>query len=619
MKKIIQFLAIALFVFLSNTQSFGQKGETRIEPPFWWVGMENSALELLISDATKPISGWKVTIKNENVVLKKVHKVDNPRYLFLELELKAGIEAGEFPIELTDGKETIVHNYKLLKRKDSPKTRGLSSNDAIYLLYPDRFSNGNPANDSIKGMRQTANRTDRGGRHGGDIEGIIKHLDYVEEMGFSAIWFNPFLENDMESYSYHGYAITDHYKVDARFGGNEMYLKLVEECHKRGIKVIKDMVYNHCGIEHNLYRDLPAVDFFNNDAKFVRTNYRESVIVDPYASKSDLKGSVDAWFDKTMPDFNQKNDRVKAFLIQNSIWWIEHAGLDGFRIDTYFYSDLEFSAELGKRINQEYPNFGMFGETWVKAHTMQAYFTQNNGFRNEVNTSLPGITDFMLSDALKKSYKEKMDFTGGVVDVYYALAQDFLYENPYNNVVFLDNHDIARIYVEMDRNEDKFKSTLAFLFTTRGIPCLYYGTELMMDHEDGEDHGLIRADFPGGWKGDKNNAFTKKGRTEKQNMAYDYVTGLLKYRNKTAALRTGKLMQFIPQDGVYVYFRYDEEKTVMIVMNTHGNRVSVNTERFAERTQGFSSAKAVPSGEKMSDIKNISLKPYETVVLELVK
>jgi len=592
---------------------------SRIDPPYWWVGMKNPNLELIIYDNEKPIKDYELKIPSDDITIIRVHKMPNPKYLFIELDISRVAEATEFKIFLTKGDDEMELTYELKTRNQVHNTLGtLSSKDAIYLLFPDRFANGDASNDDIDGMMETADRTNKDGRHGGDIKGISQKLDYIQDLGFTALWINPLLENNMPKYSYHGYAITDHYNIDPRFGSNDEYLVLVKEAQSKGIKMIKDVVYNHCGLNHYLYRDMPSNSFFNNKGAFKRTIYREAPIIDPYASKADLEGTVDGWFDKNMPDFNQRNDRVKNYLIQNSIWWIVTAGLDGFRIDTYFYSDLEFMAELGKRIYAEYPKFGMFGETWVKNVPTQAYFSQKNGFRNEVQTSLPGVTDFVLFEAIKKAYKEEMGWTGGIMDVYYALSQDFLYEDASRNVLFLDNHDLSRIFVEMDKDMDKFKSLLSFIMTMRGIPCLYYGTEICMEHPHGEDHGLIRADFSGGWESDETNKFDNEGRTEGENMVFDFVKTLTNYRKNSTALQTGKLMQFIPQNGVYVYFRYDNENTVMVVMNTHGKEARVELNRFSERLQGFSKGKNIMNNVEVN-LEELLLKPYESVVIELQK
>lgn len=619
-RTVIRLLIIILCsITLQPLTAQSQDLPSRIDPPFWWVGMENSLLELTIYNNEKSIKDYEVNIPSDAVIIKKVFKTANPKYLFLELDISRDAQPAEFKIELTKGDDKIELTYELKARNQAKSSLPtLSSKDAIYLLFPDRFANGNPSNDNVKGMLETADRSNKDGRHGGDIQGIINKLDYIKDLGFTAIWINPLLENNMPKYSYHGYAITDHYKIDPRFGTNDDYLTLIKEAQSRGLKIIKDVVYNHCGTNHYLFRDMPNNNFFNHKGNYKRTVYREPPILDPYAADADLKATVDGWFDKNMPDFNQRNDRLKNYLIQNSIWWIEYAGLDAFRIDTYFYSDLEFMAELGQRVYQEYPDFGMFGETWVKNVPTQAFFSKNNGFRNEVPTALPGVTDFVLFEAIKKAYKEEMGWMGGIMDVYYTLSQDFLYEDAYRNVIFLDNHDLPRIFVEMDRNVEKFKSVLAFTMTSRGIPCIYYGTEICKEHPHGEDHGLIRSDFLGGWEGDEVNKFEASGRNEGEKMVFDYVKTLTNYRKNTPALQTGKLVQFIPKDGIYVYFRYDNSKSVMVVMNTHGKDATVELHRFSERLKNFShGTNIITKEETILDVLN--LKPFETAIIELAE
>lgn len=622
-KALSKLLLMILVVILSqdaNAQATQKTFESRIEPPFWWADMENPHLELMIYDANKNIKDYQVKISSSAVKLLNVHKVANPKYLFLELEVAATAQAGTFKIELSNGDDKMTYDYELKPRGTQHNQLGtLSSKDVIYLITPDRFANGDASNDATPNTIEKPNRKERFGRHGGDIQGIIDHLDYIKDQGFTAIWINPLLENDMLRFSYHGYAVTNHYKIDPRFGDTEKYIELVQKAHAKGLKVIMDVIYNHTGTNHLFFRDLPENTFFNNGSIYAPIRYREIPIADPYAADSDRGTVVDSWFGRSMPDLNQRNDRVKNFLIQNSIWWIEQAGVDAFRIDTYFYSDLNFSSILAKSIFDEYPNFGMFGETWVKAVTMQAYFTKNNGLNRNGNSLLPGITDFMLFEAIRKAYKEEMGFLGGIMDVYYILGQDFLYEDPYRNVIFLDNHDIPRIFVELGRDPQKLKSVLSFLLTTRGIPCIYYGTELAMEHPDGEDHGYIRQDFPGGWAGDAQNKFSATGRTAIENDIFNYIKTLLQYRKANATLQTGKLKQFIPRDGVYVYFRYDNQKTVMVVMNTHGNKTSVQMERFKEMLTDAKSLKNIQTGNIITEFAQLELEPFETIVFEVAK
>ena len=601
--------------FISAT---GKKiDKARIEPPFWWTDLKNPSLEILLYD--QDIGGCDVSIKNDlGIKLKKVERVQNPNYLFLQMEIGPGAKAGTFTIELAKAGDTKTYSYELKKRNKNPnRIQGLSSSDFIYLLMPDRFANGDYSNDSVDGMTQTGiNREKVFFRHGGDIQGVMNHLDYLKELGITTLWLNPVLENDQPYESYHGYAITDHYHIDRRLGSNEIYVQFVKKCHDLGLKVIMDIVPNHVGSEHWFIKDLPSEDWIHQWKDFTKPIYRSSLIMDPHAAKSDRQRLTDGWFDNHMPDLNQKNPHLANYLIQSYIWWLEYSGQDSYRVDTYFYSDPEFMSHFAGRLEEEYPQLGMFGETWVQATALQAFFTQNNGLVEGYNAHLPGVTDFQMHFALEEALNQAQSWNGGITKVYYTLAQDFLYEKPSRNVLFLDNHDTSRFLSTVGEDENKFKSGIAFLLTMRGIPSLYYGTELLFTGFSNPD-GLVRQDFPGGWKSDSVNKFKTSGRTVKEQAAFDYIKKLATYRKNTPALQVGKLTQFVPENGIYVFFRYDDETTVMVLMNTNNQAATISTKRFEERMLGFSKAKNVATDSVLTDLTEINIERNSTLVLEL--
>ncbi|MGV3704272.1 MAG: glycoside hydrolase family 13 protein [Arcticibacter sp.] len=591
----------------------------RVEPAFWWVGMNNPKLQLVVHGNN--ITSREVKLNYAGVSLAEVHKVENPNYLFIDLMVSADARPGKFNIEfLSKNQKKLSYAYELKARDKSPnRIMGVTNKDFIYLIMPDRFANGDKRNDVIKGMQETAlNRDSMYYRHGGDIQGIINQLDYLEDMGVTALWLNPVLENDQPKTSYHGYANTENYKIDPRFGDNALYKKLVDESHARGMKVIKDLVHNHFGSQHWILKDMPTKDWVHNWPEFTKSSFKDQVLFDPYASEEDRKIMTDGWFDGHMPDLNQKNPFVKNYLTQSHIWWIEYAGLDGFRLDTYAYNDPEFMAEWGKQIKAEYPRFTFFAETWVHGIPNQAFFTQGNTVNRGFDTELPGVTDFQTLWGINETLNGKFGWNDGVNKLYTTLASDFMYQDATRNVVFLDNHDLSRFYSVIGEDFDDYKSGIAWLLTTRGIPQLYYGTEILMKNFSNPD-GLVREDFKGGWAGDKENKFKAQGRTAKENEAFNFVRTLARYRKSNEVLQTGKMMQYVPENGIYVYFRYNADKTVMVIMNTNETASELPLKRFHERTKGFSKALNVVSQEKINSLQTINIPAKTTWVLELQK
>jgi glycosidase len=593
--------------------------EARVEPPFWWIGMKNPVVQVLIYD--NQISRARVSVDYPGVQLKDIHRVENPNYLFVDLEIQSYAKAGNFDITLEKEGSSKNYTYELRNRREGSADRqGVDAGDFIYLIMPDRFANGDPSNDSFDDMNQWGVHREKAlFRHGGDLIGVMEHLDYLEDLGVTALWLNPVLENDEPYESYHGYAPTEHYLVDKRLGTNEQYLTMVNLCHERGMKVIKDVIYNHVGDKHWFIEDLPASDWIHQFESFTKTTYRAPTLMDPYASESDKDLFLNGWFDRHMPDLNQKHPLLANYLIQNTVWWIEYADLDGLRIDTYAYSDQDFMAELGKVLQHEYPDFSFFGETWVHGTPIQAQFTQGNELRDGYNSYLPGVTDYQMYYAIMDALSKEQGWTDGVTKIYYTLAKDFLYEAPLENVLFLDNHDLTRFYTAVNEDMDKFKSGMAMLLTMRGIPMINYGTEILLVGSGGGFGEGGRKDFPGGWKGDPVYKFNPAFHEADEQEAFEYVKTLANYRKNTPALQDGKLKQYIPENGVYVYFRYDDQQKVMVVSNTHTNTANLHMERFKKDLKGYKSAKNVLTGEVMDQLSNLKIAGHTTLVLELQK
>jgi glycosidase len=591
--------------------------EVRVHPPNWWVGMVQPVVEVMIYD--QDIQSCKVKLsEKKGVQLQKVHRVDNPNYLFLEIKIGPGTQPGFFNIILTNGTKQKKYPYEIKARKhDASRVQGLDASDLIYLIMPDRFANGDHTNDSFDDMLQSGiNRDKMYFRHGGDLQGVIDHLDYLKELGITAIWLNPVLENDQPYASYHGYAITDFYSIDKRIGSNEEYKVFVEKCHEKGIKVVMDIIFNHCGHKHWFIEDIPSEDWINQWPQYTPSNFRSAVVADPYASERDKQYLYNGWFDYSMPDLNLKNQRLAKYMIQNKIWWTEFSGHDAYRIDTWYFPDQNFLSDWAERMQQEYPALGLFGETWAQKIAVQATFAENSGLTGSYNSNLPGITDFQMMYAIEEAMTKPHTWTEGVARIYYTLSQDFLYENPKRNVIFLDNHDKTRFFSTVGEDVDKLKSAITCLLTMRGIPSIYYGTELLFKGVKDPD-GKVRQDFPGGWKEDEVNKFQASGRTAAEQDMFDYVKKLAIYRKDNSTLHSGKLMHFMPENGVYVYFRYDSLKTIMVIMNGNPEKVSLATDRFAERLAGFTRAKNVVTGKVFYELESINIPKNTTLVLEL--
>jgi len=609
-------ICIVILLGVSNSLQSQNIDLKKVEPPFWWAGMNNSNLKLLVYGEN--ISITQAEFKYKGIKIVNSSTLSNPNYLFIDLQIENDVQPGSFMIEFKEGRKVKAeYTYELKSRvKGSSQRSGFDQSDVIYLLFPDRFANGDPNNDSMEGMLEQADRTNPNGRHGGDIKGIIDHLDYIDNMGYTAVWFNPLLENNMPAFSYHGYAITDFYKVDARFGTNQDYKTMVEKMHRKDLKVIMDMIFNHCGLEHWFIKDMPSEDWIHQFPEFTRSNFRGGSVFDPYASDIDKKYFQQGWFDTSMPDLNQHNEFLLNYLIQNSIWWIEYLGLDGIRMDTYPYPYEDAMANWAERVLEEYPDFSMVGEVWLSQPSQVSAWQAESHVGNEYQSSLPYVFDFPIYDAFKPAFTENEGWSTGIIKMYDILTQDYLYANPQDVVVFADNHDGDRIYSKLGENLDNFKLAMTFLMTTRGLPQVYYGTEVLMTGLEHAGHGDIRKDFPGGWDGDEKNVFTGVGMSEDELKAQRFMEKLLNWRKDKPVIHHGKLKHFIPADGIYVYFRYDETNTVMVVLNTSEKEVKFSTQHFAEMVDGFKYGRNILSG-KTYELVKLNLPAKTPMVLEL--
>lgn len=560
----------------------GEFSRARINPPNWWIGMEDPVVELLIYD--RDIANYRAHIDYPGLTLLESIKMESPNYQALRIRIDEDAKPGKVEIQFTkpDAEQySRTMDWGLMNRTGHHKDiQGLHPGDVIYLIMPDRFANGDYSNDSFDDMNQQGiDRRRIYSRHGGDIQGIIDRLDYLEDLGVTALWLNPVVENDQPYESYHGYAITDHYNVDRRLGDNDLYLTLSEKALERGIKMVHDVIYNHMGDHHWIFLDLPDKDWFHWHDEFTRTTYRSTTLMDPYAAGVDRKIYHQGWFDNHMPDINQKNERAANFLIQNTIWSIEYFKLNGLRIDTYSYSDLDFMAELAKRVFREYPNIGIFGETWVHGPGVQSWFAEQTNPFAAFNSGMEGLTDFQLYYAILEALNEPRGWTTGIEKLYYTLAQDHLYKNPFAHVTFVDNHDLDRFLSAVDEDIDKFKAGLIFLFTTRGIPMIYYGTEIAMKNLANPD-GWVREGFPGGWKEDPVDKFVEEGRTELENEVFNFTRKLIHLRTSTTAFQTGRMTQFVPENDVYAFIRSDEDETYLVLIHASGTSRQHSLDRY---------------------------------------
>ncbi len=619
MKKLLS-LTFTLFLLTTTLKAQLPDQIQVIDPPFWWTEMP--VIELQLQLYGDDLGLYRASTDYPGVKITKQYAVDSPNYLFIYFDISDEAEAGEMEIVLTHHNKEIVFDYELKTRESTEgRNQGFDPSDVIYLMMPDRFANGDLSNDSIEGMLESADRSDPQRRQGGDIQGVIDNLDYIQDLGMTAIWFTPMFENDMspEYGAYHGYAATDLYKVDRRYGSNELYKELVSKVQDRGMKVIMDMIHNHIGDKHWWMKDLPTKDWVFDYQEVGQTNYRGVVASDPYASIYDSTKLTDGWFVPEMPDLNQDNDLLADYLIQNTLWWIEYSGIDGIRMDTYVYPDKDYMARWAKEVLAAYPNFNIVGEAWVENVPAEAFWQfDQEGIDDGYQSHLPSLTDFQFAFAIREAFNEDFGWETGLSKLYYMLSQDFLYSDPMGNVIFLDNHDMSRYFEHIGKDEDHFKMAYAFLMTTRGIPQVYYGTELMMAHENrGGDDEAWRQTMPGGWPDDDRSVFTEEGRTEKENEIHDYITQLTQWRKDAVAPHEGELVHFIPENNTYVYFRVHDEQTIMVAMNANEDAVSFDRDRFAEILDEFEIGVDVISGEEIDLSEDFEIAAKKSGIWEL--
>ncbi|SEM13739.1 Glycosidase [Aquimarina amphilecti] len=609
---------VFLLLFIMCLVSFlgqAQKSEllTHVEPPFWWVGMENPDLQLLLHG--KNISSYTIKIEYPGVQLKKINKVENENYLFIDLSIAKNTEPGTISIEFKNKDQFFNYNYQLKsKNKSRDVGQAITSSDVIYLITPDRFANGDTSNDSTKDTVEKVNRENEDGRHGGDLKGILNNFNYFEELGITTLWLNPFLENDQRAYSYHGYAISDFYKTDTRFGTNKDYKMLVDKAHKTGMKVIMDLVFNHCGSGHWWMKDLPSKDWINQWDTYTKSNFTNIAASDPYVSNHDFDLLTKGWFDINMPDLNLENDFLTTYMIQNSIWWVGYSEIDGIRLDTYPYPNKHAMSNWMKALTTEYPDFYVVAETWAERASYLSYWNNSKASRDGYISNIKSISDYALYYSMVRAFGKN----GDISELYKTLAEDFVYGNPENNKVFNGNHDVDRLLALLDDDVNKLKLSMVFTLTTRGIPQIYYGDEILMKNR--RPDGRVRQDFPGGWKNDNRNAFTKEGRTKEENDLFEYVKTILNWRKKALAIHNGKLVHYQPINNVYVYFRYtNKENTMIIINNSDKDYINFELNRFKKSLEGYSKGKDIVSGKELQNLKKVNLAKNTAMIIDLVK
>ena len=610
MKKLI------LLIVLFTASILVARGETpRVEPSFWWSGMAETELQLMVSGDR--IADYTASITSEHVSIKEVVTLPNRNYQLIYLDLSGAVPE-TFNLVFTQGKKKITVPYELKER--NPERLAIESfgpSDVLYLIMPDRFANGDPTNDQIP-MRTEykVDRNDPNARHGGDIKGISDRLGYLSDLGVTAIWLNPVLENDMEGGSYHGYATTDYYRVDPRFGSNEEYQQLISDAHDKGMKVVMDMIFNHCGSDHPWLTEVPSPDWFNNLEEYVQTSHMKEMYFDPYASEYDKSKMVDGWFVPTMPDLNQRNRHVATYLIHNSIWWIEYSGVDGIRQDTYPYADYDMMVDWLMAVEKEYPGYNIVAEAWLN-NPIGTAFWQGDSPLNPNNTHLKSVMDFRFMGLSHSAFfEETTEWNGGLHGIYDHMTYDFIYPDIYNVLRFLDNHDTDRFLKEYPEELSGWKQAVTFLLTMPGTPQIYYGTELLMHGNKSKHDGYVRLDVPGGWPGDETDHFTREGRDAIQNEAFDYLSKLLHWRQNNEVIAHGGMKHYVLQKGVYLYERFLGDKKVLVVMNGTSGEVTINLDRYAESIEGLSSAKDFLSGKTITLGETLTLSPKEVLLLE---
>mgnify|MGYP000883920666 FL=1 len=618
MKKIILFSLLLLTAGIANAALKINK----IEPAYWFAGMKEPSLQLMVYG--NDVRDAEVTIDDTRVRIDSIVRLDSPDYLLVYLNLKEA-NAGTLTLRFKNGGRQTAVKYALKPRVMSGDERkGFSNADVLYMLMPDRFASGDTKNDRIKGLyTYTVDRSQPSLRHGGDLEGIRKHLDYFTQLGVTALWFTPILENNTPdtglNSSYHGYATTDYYRVDPRFGTNEAYKRLIDEAHSKGLKIVMDMIFNHCDVRHPWCLNPPSKDWFNchqGHDGYLQTSYKLTPVLDPYASQVDMRETVDGWFVSTYADLNQKNPHVMKYLTQNSVWWIESAGIDGIRMDTYPYADRQAMAHWMKTLDTEYPHFNVVGETWVTEPAYTAAW-QKDSKLSPINSYLKSVMDFSFFEKLSQAKKEETDaWWEGYNRIYNSLVYDYLYTDPSHVMAFIENHDTDR-FLGNGRDTLALKQALALLLTINRTPQLYYGTEILMNGTKERTDGDVRRDFPGGFPGDSRNAFTREGRTPEENAMFDWMSRLLHWRQGNDVITKGRQTQFIPHKGVYVVARRHDGCTVLTILNGTSKPAALEVARYAEVIGKARMGQDVLTGRTVSLQQDLSLAPRETLVLEV--
>lgn len=611
LKNFLNTLACILF----STIFYGQHQTIeRVEPPNWYIGMETQTLQLLVYGPQ--IAKSKISVNYNGVRLDSTSRVTSPNYLFLHLHIGKKTSPGNLILNFTDPSNvTTAYTYPLSNKRNYESTsQSITASDVMYLITPDRFANGNTSNDSTFSTLEKVDRKNDDGRHGGDIQGIINNSDYLSDLGVTTIWLNPTLENDQEKYSYHGYGISDFYKTDPRFGSNKKYLEFVAVFHKKGMKVIMDQVFNHIGAGHWWMKDLPTNNWLNQWESYTQTSFTNIIASDPHASEIDTNLFTRGWFDRNLPDLNLDNALLAQYMIQNSIWWVEYAQLDGIRMDTYPYPNKQVMDGWIQRMKLEYPMLYIVAETWESKASSLSYWNNrsmnNDGFTSHVTS----VCDYPLYYAQLKAFGTE----GKTYSLYETLAEDFVYGNAANNKIFNGNHDVGRLYSLLNNDIEKLQLSMAFTLTTRGIPQLYYGDELAFEGD--KPDGQLRKDFPGGWDGDQRNAFTKEGRSTQENKLHTFVSRILKWRKSAVEIHHGTLTHYQPLNDVYVYFRHTETTSTMVILNNSKRfYADFNLTRFKENLTGFSRGTNIITQEKQQQLKHISLKANTAIILQLQK
>lgn len=618
-------------VFLLFVMAAGAQDALKVYPTHWWTGFKETNLQLLVKSPGIGGTGVrKASISYPGVVVKSVEPMEGANYLIINLTLLPQAKPGKFKVTVKNADASIASfEYELKARsKENGKTRvqGVTSKDLTYLIMPDRFANGDPSNDAFPDLRdKSVDRSNKFARHGGDLKGIENHFDYLKELGVTALWLTPIVENDApkmrevnwDMSGYHGYWFTDHYQIDKRFGGNEGYKSFVKAAHEKGLKIIQDVVYNHISLYNWIQMDPPSKDWVNQFPEFTGPSHRDEVLMDPYGSQYDKNIMVKGWFVSHLPDLNLANPQLATFLIQHAIWTTEEYGYDGFRVDTYKYCDEKFLNKINSALLREFPTVTTFVEGWSNTVTGNAYYVDNN-YNIPFKHNAQGALDFTMAFAMMAGMNQPPGWTEGVNKLYMTLAQDFVYKNPLRNCIFLDNHDMDRIFSVAGEDWTKMKWGLTWLLTLRGIPNMYYGTEILMKNFKNPTDAEVRLDFPGGFQGDPVNKFTAAGRTDKENEAFNYISKLANFRKSSSALTTGNTMQFVVRDGAYTYFRYDAKQTIMVITNTGNKPFSPNWTMYAERTKGFTKARNVITGEEV-ELSKLTVGVKECGVWELLK